>query len=280
MDAKWRRIPAVTWPRMALPVLFVALVALLLGDALASPERADAEQIRRAGLIISFDGGIAPNTLPRRGTRPISAQLSGRVRAADGGPLPQLDRLQIEIHRKAIFATRGLPVCRLEQISDALASVALQNCRSSLIGSGRFGVQLAFPDQLPTYTQGRVFAFNSRIGPRRAILLHIVTASPVVVAITVPLTMTAQRRGDFGLRMTTPSLPRLIGHHIYTTDFVFSLGRRFRAAGERRSYLNAGCPAPEGFSGGLFNLARATFEFSDGRRIRQTLTRNCRVVGG
>lgn len=265
-------------PAILMPVLIAA--ATLFVPAFVSPDEAGAERVKRAGMIIAFDGGITPNALPRKGSRPVTARLSGRVRAADGGPLPQLRRLQIEIHRNAILKGGGLPICRPEQVSDALASVALENCGRSLIGRGRFGVQLALPDQLPTYAQGHVFAFNSRVGSRPAILMHIVTASPVAVAITVPMTIIGQRRGDFGMRLSSPSLPQLIGHHIYTTDFAFTLGRTFRTGRRSSSYLSAGCPAPKGFSGGFFNLARATFEFNDGRKVRQTLTRNCKALGG
>lgn len=265
-------------PAMLAPALLYLAVFCLPG--LVRPDEAGAERVRRAGMIIAFDGGIAPKALPRRGSRPITARLSGRVRAVDGGPLPQLRRLEIDINRNAIIARRGLPICRLDQVSDALASVALENCRRSLVGRGRFGVLMAFPDQLPTYTQGRVFAFHSRIGGRPAILMHVVTISPVAVAITVPMTISRLSRGSFGARLSSPSLPQLIGHHIYTTDFSFTLGRTFRLGGRQRSYLRAGCPAPPGFAGGFFSLARATFEFRSGRKVRQTLTRNCRAVNG
>ena len=231
-------------------------------------------------MIIAFDGGISPNALPRKGARPISARLSGSVRAIDGGPLPQLRRLEIEINRHARFFSRGLPVCRVGQVTDAFADVALRNCRRSLVGSGRFGVQLAFPDQGRTYAKGRVYAFHSRIGRRQAVLLHVVTITPAAVAITVPLTMRPQRRGEYGLRLSSPPLPELIGRYIYTTDFDFRLGRQFSVSGIRRSYISAGCPAPVGFPGAMFNLARATYEFTSGRRIKQTLTRNCTVAGG
>lgn len=260
------------------PAIFAA--SFLMMPAFSSPDEARAERVRRGGMIIAFDGGITPNALPRKGTRPVTARLSGRVRAADGGPLPQLRRLSIEINRHARFFSRGLPACRIEQVSDGFADEALRNCRSSLIGNGRFGVQLAFPDQGMTYARGKVYAFHSRVNGRQAVLMHVVTVTPAAVAITVPLIMRAQKRGTYGLRLVSPPLPQLIGRYIYTTDFNFRLGRRFRAAGGNRSYLSAGCPAPSGFPGAVFNLARATYEFTDGRRIRQTLARNCTVSRG
>lgn len=261
----------------ALGAFSVACCVALIGPA---SDPAQAERVLRAGMVISFDGDISPNVLPRNRARPVRAHLTGRVRAIDGGPLPQLRRLQIEINRNAVVDTRGLPVCRASQVQDALPAEALRNCRGSLIGGGSFGVQLALPDQGVTYAKGRAYAFNSRVGGRRAILMHIVTVDPLIVAITLPLTMHRQKRGDYGLRLVSPPLTNLINHHIYTTDFSFSLGRTYQTEAGRQSYLSAACRAPRGFDGGIFDLARATYEFSDGRRVRQSLLRNCRVAGG
>lgn len=261
-------------------VAVLTFASALLLDELSSPDEARAERIRRGGMIIAFDGRITPNVLPRKGVRPITARLAGHVRAIDGGPLPQLRRLTIEINRHARFASRGLPICRIEDVSDAFAEEALRNCRDSLIGDGHFGVRLAFPDQGMTYARGKVYAFHSRVGRRRAVLMHVVTTAPAAVAMTVPLKMVPVRRGTYGLKLISPPLPELIGHYIYTTDFAFRLGRRFSTGGTRRSYLRAGCPAPSGFPGAVFSLARATYEFTDGRRVKQTLARNCKVSGG
>lgn len=259
----------------------VALATALVGGS-ASPmtDSARAERVLRAGMIISFDGGISPKALPRDRARPIRAHLSGNVRSVDGGALPRLERLQIEINRNAVVTTQGLPVCRLRDIRDALAKEALRNCRRSLIGGGSFGVQIALPDQKVTRSKGRAYAFHSRIGRRQAVLMHIVTSAPAAVSITLPFVMVREQRGEFGFRLTSPSLSRLVNHYVFTTDFAFSLGRTYRTKAGRKSYLSAACRAPEGFMGGSFTLARATYEFANGRRVRQSLHRDCRVARG
>lgn len=260
--------------------LALVVAAGVVGFTGPGSDSAQAERVLRAGMIISFDGGIKPSVLPRHRARPIRAHLAGRVRAADGGPLPRLERLQIEINRNAKLQTRGLPVCLPSQVRNALVDEALRNCAGSLVGGGSFGVQIALPDQDVIRSQGRAFAFHSRVGRRQAVLMHIVTAEPAAVAITMPMIMHRQKRGDFGLRLVSPNLTRLVNHYIFTTDFSFSLGRTYQTAAGRQSYLSAACRAPKGFSGGIFDLARATYVFSDGRRVRQSLVRNCRVAGG
>lgn len=265
--------------RVAVTAALVAAFLTLPGGLLV-PSPSNAERVLRGGVIIAFDGGITPNVLPRKHPRPITARLSGRVRAADGGPLPHLQRLQIEINRDAVINSRGLPVCPLSKIRDALVAEALRNCGRSRVGSGVFGVTIALPDQKMTRTTGRVLAFHSRIGGRRAVLLHVVTLDPLAVAITVPLTLHPQSRGKYGQRLVSPPLSKVISRYIYTTDFSFSLGRVYATSAGRKGYLSAACKAPPGLNGGSFALARATYEFTDGRKLRQSLIRNCRVARG
>jgi hypothetical protein len=259
---------------------FVAVLSALFFVGLVSPGSAGAERVLRNGVIVSFDGGITPKALPRERPRPITAHLSGRVRAVGGGPLPKLQRLQIDINRNAVINTRGLPACPLRLIENALLEEAMANCGRSRIGGGFFGVRIALPDQKMTQSQGRVLAFHSRIGGRRAVLMHVVTRRPAAVAITIPLIMHRLRGGEYGERLISPPLSKLISRFIYTTDFSFSLGRVFGSGANRRGYLSAACRAPKGLNGGSFALARATYTFRDGRRMQQSLIRNCRVAAG
>jgi hypothetical protein len=57
------------------------------------------------------------------------------------------------------------------------------------------------------------------------------------------------------------------------------LDRRFRSGGRTHSYLAADCPAPKGFSGAVFPLARASFSFEGGKTLTSVMNRTCRVAG-
>jgi hypothetical protein len=50
-------------------------------------------------------------------------------------------------------------------------------------------------------------------------------------------------------------------------------------AGERRSYLSAGCPAPVGFASASFPLVRTSYGFVGEKTVSDTLVRTCRVRG-
>jgi hypothetical protein len=74
------------------------------------------------------------------------------------------------------------------------------------------------------------------------------------------------------------SLPEVTGDAAAITGLTLTLGRSFGPDGHRRSYVSAGCPAPPGFPGAVFPLARARFGFGN-RTLTSTLTRSCRVRG-
>lgn len=62
-------------------------------------------------------------------------------------------------------------------------------------------------------------------------------------------------------------------------ELQMRLSRRYRAGGERRSYLSAGCPVPKGFSEFSFPLIRASFSFAGGKTLSSTLSKSCRAKG-
>jgi len=53
--------------------------------------------------------------------------------------------------------------------------------------------------------------------------------------------------------------------------------RRFSYRGERRSYLNASCPLPQGFTVGFVSFARVTYTLAGGQRLSSEVTRSCRA---
>ena len=61
------------------------------------------------------------------------------------------------------------------------------------------------------------------------------------------------RSGAYGVLMRSP-VRRALGRWPRLRSFQITLGRRYRAAGKRRSYLSARCPLPPRFSIGILPL--------------------------
>jgi hypothetical protein len=258
--------------RLSLAVGLVAL-AVAVGAGAAQGER-----IKAGDLVVSLNGEIEPHALPRATAVPVRIHVEGDVQTLGGDQPPPLRRLTIAVNRQGRLFTRGLPVCSPEQLQGTSTNGALEVCGPALVGRGRFDATVALPALVPFPAQGDVLAFNGRRGGRQAIFLHIYGTRPTPVTFVLPLNIDRRRGGEFGM-VITANLPRLAGDLGYMTGIEFTLHRRYRYGGRMRSYLSASCPAPAGFPGTIYTLARGTFEFANGQRLKTALVRDCRVRG-
>lgn len=251
----------------------IALAALVLG--LAIPARAELSQQGR--LIVAFDAGVAPKTLPRQTPVPVAVRVAGDIRTVKGAPLPQLRTIAVAINRAGRLYDRGLPTCRLAAIQPATEAGARALCHRAIVGRGHVALIVRLENQEPFAVKAKLLAFN---GPRRhgrkLILAQVYAQDPPGAFV---LTFTLKRRGGlFGTVMST-TLPLSAQGWAYLTHFDMTLDRRYRYRGKPRAYVSAACTAPEGFSGAVFPLARASYGFDNGQRLTTTVVRTCRVRG-
>jgi hypothetical protein len=179
------------------------------------------------------------------------------------------------INRHGRLDPTGLARCRYHQIQPASTAEAKEACRDSLVGTGAFEANVALPDQSPFPSDGKVLAFNGALHGRPVIYAHIYGTEPVPIS---QLIVFAIHRIDGTYRVVlSAQLPRVAAEWGYVSGLSLNLSRSYRYRGQTRSYLSAGCPAPRGFPGATDPFARAAFGFEDGRTLRSTLTRSCRV---
>jgi len=238
---------------------------------------ATAELIQVENLLITVNGGVVPKKLPRQGNAPVRIKVSGSIATTDGKLAPQLEQFELEVNRHGRLLDRGLPRCNIAELRDATTKQALRNCRDALVGHGFGAAEIALPDQAPFPAQGRLLAFNARLAGRRAVVGHVYGAEPVPVTTIVPFRIAKARSRPFGARIVA-ELPTVAADWGYVSEFRMTIGRRFRHAGKRRSYLNASCPAPRELSSALFDAVRATYRFEGGRTVQTTLQRQCKVA--
>jgi hypothetical protein len=259
--------------RRAIPSL--AAVALL-GVGLALAGSAAAEVVQRGNLRVAFEGELTPRTLPRSQLVPVDVAMGGRISTTDGSSPPQLRRISIAINRYGRIAPAGRPVCQLEQIQPATTAGALEACRRSLVGEGSFSADVLLPTQAPFPSFGKVSAFSGAFHGKPAILAHVYGTEPTPTSYTLPFLL-RRTRGTYGT-LITAALPQATSEWGYVTGLSLRLGRTAAGAG-RPSYVAASCPAPRGFPGAVFPLARTIFSFAGGRRVEATLQRSCRAQG-
>jgi hypothetical protein len=256
-----------------------ARAAVLLGAALlllAVVAAASAEIVQQGSLRVAFLGTLKPKSLPREGAAPIAVAVGGKITTADGGPPPQLRGIEIAINRNGHFDYSGLPACRLEQIQPSTNQGALASCRRSLVGEGNFSAQVKLPQQAPFPSDGKVLAFNGVDKGQPVIFAHVYGTEPVPTSFTLTMRLKPSK-GTFGTKLTV-SLPEVTTNVGFVTGIEMTLHRNYTSHGKRHSYLSAGCPAPKGFPGAVFPLARTTFTFAGRKPLAATLTRDCKAT--
>jgi DNA-binding beta-propeller fold protein YncE len=230
------------------------------------PSASASEVIQSGGVRVSFQGGLSPRRLPRRGRASVRASVGVKISPQDGRRPPQLRKIEIAINRNGHFSPSTMPVCRIDEIQPATTAAALAACRRSLVGDGTFSARVLLPQQAPFPSKGKVYAFNARWHGRPAILAHVYGTEPLPISYTLPFELVPQR-GTFGTLLRA-SLPPVTANSAYITSIDLTLGRG--------RYLTAGCPAPAGLHDALFPFARASLTFAGGRNLGETLTRSCR----
>jgi hypothetical protein len=259
--------------RLVLAVLLLCLTLVAAGQA--KPYKT---YIQKGNLRVAFWGHIAPRKLPRVGVAPVAVSISANIATLDHAPAPQLQTIKLEINRNGRLDPRGLPVCRFHQIQPASTAKAQRACASAIVGEGTFRANVALPEQSPFPSNGKILAFNGRSHGRPVIFAHIYGTVPLPTSFTLPFEIKRHRAGTYGLILSA-HLPRVAAEWGFVKGFSLTLGRRFRYRGKPRSYVSAGCPAPAGFPGSIFALARTAFDFENGERLKSVIVRNCHARG-
>lgn len=250
------------------------LLAVLVLAGLAVGAFANAEVVQRGSLRVTFDGALTPRSLPRTGTAPVRVGVSAKIATDDGAPPPQLRTMTIAINSAGRFDPTLLPVCTVADIQPSTTANALRACGDSLVGQGSFQAKVLLGQSAAFPAVGKLYAFNGRYHGHPAILAHVFGTEPVPTSFTLPFEL-LKSKGTFGTVLRA-SLPAVTGKSGYITGLSLNLGRTVGSGPRRRSYLSAGCPAPQGFPGAVFPFARASFDFGTSK-LTSTLTRNCKV---
>lgn len=253
------------------------LVSVFAAALLGLGSLAQAESVQSGSIRVGVSGGITPSSLPRRGTAPIKVSVGTKIFPTKKNHAPQLRRLEIAINKNGVIDSKGLPVCPLDVLQPSTTADALRNCRGSLVGEGLFEAKVLLKGQASFPSTGKLYAFNSRIHGRPAILAHVYGTQPAPASFTLVFEI-RKAKGTYGAVLVS-SLPEVTADSGYVTGLSMTLGKQFSSHGRRRSYISAGCPAPSGSSGAVFPFARASLTFAGGKKLSQVMIRSCRARG-
>jgi hypothetical protein len=246
--------------------------------ALTGAGIATAATIQQDDLRITVLSQIQPFKLPRTEPAPIAVFIAGHIATPSGATPPQLQAMTVKVNRHGLLRSKGLPTCALAQVQPASTRRALSHCGDALVGSGRFWATIVLPDQRPYPTRGRLLVFNGSRAGKPVLFAHIYTRNPFATSFVITFTIKHIARGRYGTELST-SLPQALGSWGFVDRIKLTLRRKYTVGGQRRSYFNASCPAPQGTDRAVFPLALASFYFGGRKPIELGVQKSCRVAG-
>jgi len=261
------------WNRMNARVKIAALL-LGLGIAGAGATASQAEFVQTGKLLVSFDAGLKPSTLPRDQLVPVKVGFKGTFENLDASDTPALKTMVVKLSRGGKINAKGLPACSETRLQGLTTSEALAACAKAKIGEGVVDTAFRFPDGERARSEAKLLLFNAPQG----ILMHLYTSEPLKGTFLVPMSI-HRGSGAFGtvLRARFPTIAAGYG---YLTGFEMVIDRSFSHGGKRQNYVEASCPAPPGFNKVSFELARVTYSFRNGVTVKNAALRSCKVRGG
>ena len=251
-----------------------ALAAIMALAGTAALAQAEIEQ--KGNLRVSVSGKLVPKKLPRKGTAPIAVSVSGRITTTDQSLPPQLKTLRIELNRNGRLDYTGLPTCKYGKIQPGSSSRALSQCRSSLVGRGSFTANITLAGQEPYPIRGRLLVFNGLRGKKPVLFGHIYSGNPFATSFVIVFKIQRLKGGTYGIALNAP-LPKAMDAWGRLTGLEMTLSRRYHYKGRSHSFISSGCPAPRGFPGAVFPLARTSFAFAGGKKLSSVFTSECKV---
>lgn len=231
--------------------LFAVLLAGSAAGIAALPAAGAAVCLRLGGCgerdLLEVDmkeSRFLPHVLPRRTFVPVAFRSKVGISTSGGSHPSALREALLAVDKDVVVQTRGLPVCRgggfhrNTRPANALRR-AEAACGEAIVGRGRAGFSISFPDQEPVYVASRVVLFN--VGVRKGAITFRAAAELEVPVPSLLVATVELRRKAPGWTVTVRT-PGVAGGSGSLSYIALKVGRKFNYRGERRSLLSARCP--------------------------------------
>ena len=239
-----------------------ALISLWAPSASGSTREVEIP-IPNVGMI--FSPSVTPKKLSRVETTPIALNISGRIETVDGSQPPAVKEFVLDLDRHIAIDARGLPVCKGGQ-RDLRFPELNSRCKDAIVGRGKVGVQIQFPELPPISTESELIVFNG--GRRDTGKTTLFAVAHLIQPITTSFAMTIEiTKHPHGNRAVF-EVPKLANGAGSLTYLSARLKRRFTRNGKEVDFLTGSCP-----NGKLESGARALFV--DGTILQGTTLQTC-----
>jgi hypothetical protein len=229
-----------------------AVAAIAVG-VIAASASGTTTTVQVGNIKIKVGGSFSPTKLPTNKLAPITLKVNGDISTTDGTHVPALKTLDIQFDKNGTIYTKGLPTCRLGQLTNTLTPVAKKSCGSALVGTGKVKAEVQFPDSQPVPATGTLLIFNGAPkGGKPVLLFHTYVSSPVSATV-ITQAVIGKAHGKYGTS-TSISVPPLAGGYGSLTDFTSTIAKSWTYKGQKKNLLMAKCPTGHLFGHGDFTF--------------------------
>ncbi len=221
---------------------WVLILAAVAAVACAAVATAKWDVFRAGNVVLKFDGGTLPDSMPRHRLAPIGAYAKIQVSTSDESHPPAFRGGTFELDRNIAFDATGLPICKAAQLEARDSRAARKVCGKSIVGSGQGTVEIAFPEQQPIQVKSPLTFFNGGVkGNTTTLFVHAFITVPAPAAVVTTVKFTKIHDGRYGLRVVS-EIPVIAGGSGSVLSASFTVKRFFTYRGSKRSYLSGKCP--------------------------------------
>jgi hypothetical protein len=248
-----------------------AIAALIVGGMAAAKKYPDTV-VKFGNLVLTLNGGVTPTALPKNKPAPITLNIEGSIKTADGSHIPALKEVIAEFDKNGETNAKGIPVCTSGKLQATDTVAAKKACPTAIVGEGTTDVEVEFPEQAPFVAHSKLYAFNGGYkGGVTTLYIHAYLSSPVSAAVVTTTKISKIHNGRFGTKTVT-TIPKIAGGYGSVKAFTLKFHRDFTYKGKKQSYLVAKC------ADGHFN-AHTVSVFSDGSKLTGDFVRSCTPKG-
>lgn len=231
--------------------LLVVVMLVAVGSAQATTVS------RPPDLSATVTASVKPTRLPADDTAPVTLSIEGTMsrRPTCLSECPEVRTIGISLDPQIAVDAEGLPTCKVSDVNGYLPSYARRKCGAALIGSGETTEVVQFVEVPPFTRTSDQLLFNA--GKGRVLLYNY------------------QREiggSGAGLVGTIRHLTLHTGGDASEVSFQLNFGKRWRAGGERHSYLSGQCRT------GVLKQ-RVTLMLSDGGTASEATPQRCTKRG-
>ncbi len=252
-------------------LMVLALGALVAVSAVGIAVAAGGEgpvTVKVGNLEVTADGGFTPKALSKTKQTPISLNVAGEVKEADGSHPPAVREIIIEGDKNAEVHTKGIPTCKSGQLQATDTEAAEKACGTALIGKGKVTAQVAFAEQKPIDVPTVLQLYNGgEKGGKTTWFAHAYFSNPISGAIVTTITITKHPHGRFGT-LAVAKIPQITGGSGSTISFNLSILKAVKGINP----ISAKCT-----DGKLKVHVQAKFE--DGTKAETEVVRACTPKG-